>query len=136
MKTIFAVLCLFALSAAAHSDDGTVSVLKTVSAAPATAQTSAPAPVAAQTSAPAPVAAQTSAPAPVAAQTVACCEVEEARAVKLSPWHTRRLNRIADRQEAREARNCCDSCKESCDCCKKPKALVVEARSKKCNCCK
>jgi hypothetical protein len=116
MKTIFAVLCLFALSAAAHSDDGTVSVLKTVSPAPAIAQTSAPA--------------------PVAAQTVACCEVEEARAVKLSPWHTRRLNRIADRQEAREARNCCDSCKESCDCCKKPKALVVEARSKKCNCCK
>lgn len=113
MKTIFAVLCLFALSAAAHSDDGTVSVLKT-----------------------APAIAQTSAPAPVAAQTVACCEVEEARAVKLSPWHTRRLNRIADRQEAREARNCCDSCKESCDCCKKPKALVVEARSKKCNCCK
>ena len=121
MKMIFAVLCLFALSAAAHSDDGSVSVLKTVSSTPVIAQTSAPAPVAAQTVA------------CCEAETVACCS-EEARAVKLSPWHTRRLNRIADRQEAREARNCCDACNDGCDCCKKPKALVVEAKVKKCRC--
>ena len=122
MKTIFAVLCLFALSAAARSDDGTVSVLKSVS------QTSAP--TVAQTAAP--VAVQTVAcSAPAVVQTVACCS-EEARSVKLSPWHTRRLNRIADRQEARES--CCDACNNGCDCCKKPKALVVEAKVKKCRC--
>jgi hypothetical protein len=114
---IFAVLFAVAFAAAyvEAGQDGTVSVLKTEQA-PAVA----------------------AAPAPAVVSTVACCEEArgvEARGVKLSPWHVRRINRIADRQEAREARNCC--CKsESCDCCKKSKTLVVEARGRKCDCCR
>lgn len=68
----------------------------------------------------------TNPPAPVVADSVCC---EQARSVKLAPWTVRRLNRVADRQEAREARKCCcnDVCKEDC-CCNKPKLLVVENR--------
>ena len=68
-----------------------------------------------------------------------CCECEEARVVKLAPWTVRRLNRVADRQEAREARNCCcakDCCKGDCCCKAKPKVLVVENRKNNCNCCR
>lgn len=66
--------------------DATVSVLKT------------------QTTTEAPAAATVTTPAVVATPAV------EARSVRLSPWHVRRLNRAADRQEARDERNCrCDS---------------------------
>jgi hypothetical protein len=128
MKIIFAALCLLALASTARSDDGTVSVLKTSTPTPAAAPATQTTQAAAQ-----PVAVQTVAAQPVAVQTVACCE--EARSVKLSPWHTRRLNRIADRQEARESRNCCDCCNSGCECRKKPKTLVVESKVKKCDCC-
>lgn len=56
---------------------------------------------------------------------------ETAKLAKLPPWQVRRLNRIADRQEAREARKCCcDPCAcEKDDACKgKTRAVVVEAR--------
>lgn len=78
---------------------------------------------------------QVSAPAPVAATATAC---EEARVVKLSPWQVRRLNRVADRQEARDARKCCcDPCSCKDDCCKKTKTLILESRRKEnCDCCK
>jgi hypothetical protein len=58
-----------------------------------------------------------------------CCDT--AKLAKLPPWQVRRLNRIADRQEAREARKCCcDPCEcEKADACKcHTKAVVVEAR--------
>jgi hypothetical protein len=125
MKTIFSLMfCLFAAVAAAEtiSTDGTVSVLQTTATQTAPAQT---ATVATQTVQTATVAT----PAPV-------CDgcVETARLVKLSPWHTRRLNRIADRQETRDSKDCC--CSKQSDCCKS-KTLVVEGRSrKKCDCCK
>lgn len=74
-----------------------------------------------------------SAPAPV----VQATDCEEARVVKIAPWQVRRLNRVADRQEVREAKNCCkDSCSCKDDCCQKPKTLVLESRRKeKCDCC-
>lgn len=67
----------------------------------------------------------------VAATPVECCE--EAKVAKLAPWQVRRLNRIADRQEAREARKCCcDPCacekEDACKCKCKTRAVVVEAR--------
>lgn len=113
MKIFAAFVALFCLAAVSFANDGTISVLKTANE---TAQPT--------------VATVTTAPAtPVAVN--ACCE--EARVVKLSPWTVRRLNRVADRQEAREARNCC--CK-GCDCTDNcnPKTLVIESRKKTCNC--
>ena len=114
MRSIFAALAVAVSVATTYAEtptlaDGTVSVLKA-----ATAQTPAPAPV---------------------VQTAVACE--EARVVKLAPWQVRRLNRVADRQEAREARKCCcDSCSCKDDCCQKPKTLVLESRRKeKCDCC-
>jgi hypothetical protein len=136
MKTIFATLVLFAFCfVASAGNDGTVSVLNT--AADTQAQAT-PTPATTTTT----VAAATTTTATVACcegattvATVACCE--EARAVKLAPWTVRRLNRVADRQEAREARKC-GCCKESCncgqDCCKAPTALVESRR--KCNRCR
>ena len=118
MKTIFAIFALTALAATAiageAATEGTVSVLKNATTATAV----------------------TTSPAVTVTPTVACasCETascETARAVRLSPWHTRRINRVADRQETRDARNCCSA---SCDCCKS-KTLVVENRRKcACNC--
>jgi cytochrome oxidase assembly protein ShyY1 len=60
---------------------------------------------------------------------VTCCE--PAKLAKLPPWQVRRLNRIADRQAARDARKCCcDPCEcqkvDACGC--KTRAVVVEAR--------
>lgn len=116
MRSIFAALAVAVSVATTYAEtptpaDGTVSVLKA-----ATVQSPAPA----------------SATAPVV-QTSAC---EEARVVKLAPWQVRRLNRVADRQEAREARKCCDACSCKDDCCQKPKTLVLESRRKeKCDCC-
>lgn len=74
------------------------------------------------------------APATVTSQAVvvapaSCCET--AKLAKLPPWQVRRLNRIADRQEVREARRCCcDPCTcEKDDTCKcKTRTVVVEAR--------
>jgi len=113
MRSIFAALAIAVSVATTYAGtptpaDDTVSVLKT-----ATVQSAAPAPV---------------------VQATAC---EEARVVKLAPWQARRLNRVADRQEAREAKNCCkDSCSCKEDCCQKPKTLVLESRRKeKCDCC-
>lgn len=117
MRSIFAALAVAVSVATTYAEtptpaDGTVSVLKAAAVQPSTS-TSAPA------------------TAPVV-QASAC---EEARVVKLAPWQVRRLNRVADRQEAREARKCCDAC--SCkkdDCCQK--TLVLESRRKeKCDCC-
>lgn len=105
-----AVVVSVATTYAETPADGTVSVLKTE----------------------APQAAQTT-----VTPTITPVACEEARVVKLAPWQVRRLNRVADRQEARDSRNCC--CKDSCgcndDCCKKPKTLVLESR-RKCDCCK
>jgi hypothetical protein len=60
---------------------------------------------------------------------VACCET--AKLVKLPAWRIRRLNRIADRQEAREARKCCCdpcACENTCDCNCRTRTIVAEAR--------
>lgn len=102
---VFASIALIATAVAAQ--EGTTSVLtnQPTPAAQATAPTTAPAP---------------------AAQ---CSEV--AKVAKVAPWQARRLNRIADRQEAREARKCCcDPCAcekaEACKC--KARTVVVEAR--------
>lgn len=118
MKSIFAAIAVVVTAATTYAGtptpaDGTVSVLKS-EAAVATTTVATATPV-------------------VAATPVAC---EEARVVKLPQWQVRRLNRVADRQEAREARNCCkDSCACDKDCCK-PKTLVLESRRKeKCDCC-
>jgi hypothetical protein len=102
MKTIFSVMfCLFAAVAAAEtiSTDGTVSVLQIAATQTATAQTPT---VAIQTAA-APVQTTTVATVSTVATPAPACDgcVETARAVKLSPWHTRRLNRIADRHHFR-----------------------------------
>lgn len=63
---------------------------------------------------------------------VTCCDsIEPVKLAKLPPWKVRRLNRIADRQEARDARKCCcDPCTcEKHDAYKcKTRAVVVEAR--------
>ena len=91
--------------------------------------------------APTPADSVLTAPATVAAPTVVaapascsqgCCEVS--KEVRLAPWQARRLSRQADRQEARDCRDCCkcnDGCCEKKDC--RPKAIVsVRSRS---NCC-
>lgn len=72
-------------------------------------------------------------PAPATTSASACCG-DTFKEVKLGPWQARRLQRQADRQEARAARECC--CKDSCDnCCKKkPTALVLERNKCNCNC--
>lgn len=111
MKIFAAFVALVCFAAVSFANDGTVSVLKTANEAATT-----------------PAATQ---PTVATTTTTACCE--EARVVKLSPWTVRRLNRVADRQEAREARNCCcKGCNCSDDC--NPKTLVVESRKKTCNC--
>jgi hypothetical protein len=51
----------------------------------------------------------------------------ELRGVRLSDRQVRRLNRIADRQEARDERNC------RCDCAD-PKVLVAKPNKCNCNC--
>jgi hypothetical protein len=105
-EMIMDILFVFAslvLTTVSFAEDGTVSVLannETPAAAPAVVVVSAP---------------------------VACCE--EARTVKLSPWVVRRLNRVADRQEAREDRCCC-----RCKGCDSAKTLVLESRKKTCDC--
>jgi hypothetical protein len=101
MKNLF-ILAILSVATTAAAQEGTSSVLAN---APETT-----------------VAAATPAPAPVA-----CCET--AKLAKLPPWQVRRLNRIADRQEAREARKCCcDPCEKANPCACKTKAVVVEAR--------
>lgn len=119
MKNFAAFVALACFAAVSFANDGTTSVLKNASEA-TTAQTVAQPTVAQAVVAQPTVVNATTAP--------VCCE--QARVVKLSPWTVRRLNRVADRQEARDARNCC--CKSSDDC--SPKALVVESRRKTCNC--
>lgn len=59
-----------------------------------------------------------------------CQECEQARAVTLSSWRVRRLNKIADRQEARENCGCDCACESKC----KTRLVLVESR--KPNCCK
>lgn len=106
MKSVFfAVAVMFAT--AAFAQDGTKSVLANAPTVAADASSAAPKPAAAD---------------------VQCCE--SAKLVRLAPWQVRRLNRIADRQEAREAKKCCcpgksDKCK--CDC-RKAATVVVESR--------
>jgi hypothetical protein len=86
MNTILMLICMFAGQNEPTPADATVSVLKT------------------QTTTEAPAAATVTTPTVVATPAV------EARSVRLAPWHVRRLNRVADRQEARDERNCrCDS---------------------------
>jgi hypothetical protein len=61
-----------------------------------------------------------------------CCEpVRSTKLAKLPPWQVRRLERIADRQEAREIRKCCcEPCacdiNEACKC--NCRTVVVESR--------
>lgn len=80
---------------------------------------------------------QTVAPAPetqtvVVAAAPACCET--AKEVRLTAWQARRLSRQADRQEARDARDCCDcNCGPKKDC--RTKALVLTKSRPACNCC-
>lgn len=114
MKIFAAFVALVCFAAVSFANDGTVSVLKTANEVTTTQ-----------------AAAQPTVATTTTTTTTACCE--EARVVKLSPWTVRRLNRVADRQEAREARNCCcKGCNCSDDC--NPKTLVVESRKKTCNC--
>lgn len=106
MKNVFAALCLSLFASVALS--GEVSVLKTepTQANVATATASAP-----------------------------CDQCQtEVRALTLAPWQVRRLNRVADRQEARDARkSCCGCCETSC----RSTNVLVEARKKPCcGCCK
>lgn len=62
------------------------------------------------------------------------CQVEEVRALKLPEWQVRRLNRIADRQEVRDARRCDCAC--TCGCSDEKNVLVESRRKKDCCCCK
>ena len=91
------LICILAVALMANEPaaDGTVSVLKKE-----------PAPV-------------------VATTTVATTADTELRGVRLSQWQVWRLNRIADRQEARDERNC------RCDCAE-PKVLL--SKPAKCDC--
>lgn len=103
-SAVFAVVV--AISASALAQDGTTSVLVNNAPTPAAATTSA-----------------------------APAECSEAvREVRLTQWQARRLARQADRQEARDACECC-----KCECCKKkdcrPTALVPARKTAcKCNC--
>ena len=118
IKTVFALaFCTVACVALAADGiptpaDNTTSVL---ASAPAQTQT-------------------TSQPVAVAAVAApACCET--AKEVRLGPWQARRLSRQAERQEARDCRDCCKGkcdCKDEC----KPTALVVTRTRPACNCCK
>jgi len=70
------------------------------------------------------------APQPAAVE-VSC---ETAKEVRLAPWQARRLGRQADRQEARDARDCCKcKCGSKKDC--RTKALVLTKSRPACNCC-
>lgn len=105
MKNLY-LMAILSVASVAAAGDGTSSVLVN---APKEAVQAAPA-------------ATTIAPAD-------CCET--AKLAKLPEWQVRRLNRIADRQEAREARKCfCDPCAcQKSDACKcKTRTVVVEAR--------
>jgi len=106
MKNVF-LIAILSIAPVAAAQEGTSSVLVN---APETAATVAVPTVAAPATAP-------------------CCEA--AKLAKLPEWQVRRLNRIADRQEARDARKCCcDPCAcEKADACKcKTRTVVVEAR--------
>jgi hypothetical protein len=108
MKNLF-ILAILSIATTAAAQEGTSSVLVNAPEATTPAVAS-------------PAVTVTPAPA-------ACCET--AKLAKLPAWQVRRLNRIADRQEAREARKCCcDPCEcEKADACKcRTKAVVVEAR--------
>ena len=63
-----------------------------------------------------------------------CCET--AKEVRLGPWQARRLSKQAERQEARDCRDCCKG-KCECDCCKKsrPTAIVTTKARPACSCC-
>jgi hypothetical protein len=68
----------------------------------------------------------------VVAAAPACCET--AKEVRLTAWQSRRLSRQADRQEARDARDCCNcDCPSKKDC--RTKALVLTKSRPACNCC-
>ena len=70
--------------------------------------------------------------APVATEAPVCCQTE-AKEVRLGPWQARRLSKQADRQEARDCRDCCKcNCKDE----RKPTALVLTRKRPACNCCK
>lgn len=117
MKNLAVVALVVLASASALADnqsptpaDGTASVLVNKPEATATAQ-----------------------PAPQAATTEVSCET--AKEVRLTPWQARRLGRQADRQEARDARDCCKcdcNCGSKKDC--RPKALVLTKARPACNC--
>jgi len=103
MKNIFAALCLTLVAATVHAGETSDGTVSVLNN-------------------------------PSAATTKPCqvaCQVEEVRALKLPEWQVRRLNRIADRQEVREARRC------DCACgCSDEKNVLVESRRKKDCCCK
>jgi hypothetical protein len=120
MKSFVAIVlvCFAAVAVAAETQtptlaEGTKSVLAT-SPQPAVSATTAPAPT-------------------VVATTVACCE-ETASEVRLGPWQARRLTRQADRQEARDSRDCCKG-KCNCDCRKKSRPTAIVPTRAKCDCC-
>lgn len=103
MKNLF-TLAILSIATTAAAQEGTSSVLVNAPETTATAVTPSSAPV-------------------------ACCET--AKLVKLPAWRIRRLNRIADRQEAREARKCCCdpcACENTCDCNCRTRTIVAEAR--------
>jgi len=104
MKNVLIALCL--IFSAVVASAGEVSVLKkeeATVAAPAVVAVSAP-----------------------------CCQsqCEELRSLSLPPWQVRRLNRVADRQEARDAKRCgcCDACKDN--------NVLVKSNKKSCSCCR
>lgn len=113
MKNLY-LLAILSIASVAHAQEGISSVLVNTPEA----KEAAPAAVVASPEV-----------AVVVASLAPCCE--PAKLAKLPPWQVRRLNRIAERQEARDARKCCcDPCAcekdDSCKC--KARAVVVEAR--------
>jgi nucleotidyltransferase/DNA polymerase involved in DNA repair len=102
MKNIFAALCLTLVAAMAHAGETSDGTVSVLKS-----------------------------PAVTTPCQASACQVEEVRALKLPEWQVRRLNRIADRQEVREARRC------DCACgCSDEKNVLVESRRKKDCCCK
>ena len=124
MKSLIALSVISFASLALAADqtptpaDGTTSILSTTTANTATATTTTAAVATATTAS--------------CGDCGVCCET--AKEVKLGPWQARRLARQADRQEARDCRDCC---KDSCGCKKqdcRPTAVVVTRARRTCAC--
>lgn len=122
MKSVFFAMAVMFVTAGAFAQDGTKSVL---ASSPTVAEAGANSTPAQPTVGV--VGALVASNQTTVTKTEPC---EVAKLVKLAPWQVRRLNRVADRQEARDAKKCCcveksDRCKCAC---RRPPAVVVESR--------